>query len=308
MFINKHRPLILLILIALVFVPIVGLTFSFYIDKNTDEFESVAVNENAVTIIDGNSDTVSQWTGDSRLNLNSIATDESLTHIEKSLWSNVFSADTAPADSKSLVYTSFSAMFGGDLIYNIPSINLNTPDANKVNTEIYNNLTKQIIDAVSGNRQLFYTIKYDYYINGNVLSLLITIMSTYGFTEYRGYNIDTQTGKVISNDELLRLHNIEKAIFIRNLSELYRRKFIELYGTKDTVFSILYASPSLLTDEERKNIEALYVERYNSTVHPDNISIQIPMFLNEQGQINVIAHIYSLAGADAYYHIINTAI
>ena len=51
-----------------------------------------------------------------------------------------------------------------------------------------------------------------------------------------------------------------------------------------------------------------YKEQYNKTVNTNNYNMQIPMFVDKNGDINIIAKIYAFAGADYYYYIINTNI
>ena len=47
-----------------------------------------------------------------------------------------------------------------------------------------------------------------------------------------------------------------------------------------------------------------YKEQYDNTVSKDNCNINSPMFLDENGGINLIAKIYSMVGASHYYHVI----
>lgn len=59
---------------------------------------------------------------------------------------------------------------------------------------------------------------------------------------------------------------------------------------------------------QKQNQKKFYEEQLNKTISKDNYSIKTPIFLAENGNINVIAEIYSLAGAESYYNIIDMGV
>ena len=105
--------------------------------------------------------------------------------------------------------------------------------------------------------------------------------------DYEIYNVNINTGKPVSNADILKSKNIEEQEFLNKLSKCYEDKFIELWG--------------YLKDDYEE-----YTRLYNKTVSTANYNMQVPMFMDSTGNINVVGRIYSAAGADYYDYIINT--
>ena len=192
-------------------------------------------------------------------------------------------------DNKDIVYTSFSK-HSNEGSYDIPFINIDSATVKDINTKIqqeYENMN---------NDPPYWNVRYDYYINNKILSLVIGNTAHTGGTSYSVYNIGINSGKTASNTDLLKSRNMDKTTFLNKLLELYKNKFIEVNGTK----------------ENRNMTEDLiefYEKQYNETISTDNYNMLIPMFLDANGRINVIAKIYNtMAGANSYYYIINADI
>ena len=94
------------------------------------------------------------------------------------------------------------------------------------------------------------------------------------------------TGKIITNENLLKSINVTEGEFVAKLKELAKEKYVAKYNK--------------LSDD------SAYTEQLNKTISDDNCSYTNSMFLNENGKISVIVNIYSLAGADKYEEIVET--
>lgn len=96
----------------------------------------------------------------------------------------------------------------------LPVINLDYDSVKKINKEIeekYNQLKDDIIiteDMININ-----SIKYRYYVNDDVLSLVVEYKN-YNYTagyvtyEYKTYNVNKSNGEVLSNDDLIKSKNL----------------------------------------------------------------------------------------------------
>ena len=51
-------------------------------------------------------------------------------------------------------------------------------------------------------------------------------------------------------------------------------------------------------------LRSQYETQYENTVSPDNYGLTMPMFVDEDGRLFVVAAIYSMAGAERYDHIL----
>lgn len=114
-----------------------------------------------------------------------------------------------------------------DIIYNFPDkscpiINLNSPDVNSINIDIEQNY-------IEPNEPYYFGSEYDYYLNNEILSLVISNHSDSAFDSYNVYNININTGKVVSNEDILKSKNISEKTFLSKLPEYYEKKFSEIW-------------------------------------------------------------------------------
>lgn len=214
-------------------------------------------------------------------------------------------------EDKEMVYSSYSK-FSSEYSYTLPYINIKSTDVANINKKIEDLYKPSIEEEISNEAQglsvVMSNIKYNSFLNDNVLSLVIITSLPNDCTEYKVYNIDIYTGKQISNTELLNMKNITEKAFLNKLETLYKEKFISLYGTEDSYINNLRIAPAGWTEEQLKEKSNEYKEQLNRTIAHSNYSIETPMFLGEDGKLNVVATIYSLAGAKSYDYIIDTGI
>lgn len=186
--------------------------------------------------------------------------------------------------------------------YKIPKINIESTDVSKINNEIDTEIilkAKELILGIDkGMSSGIYKIFYNYYINDNVLSVIIeSDYDTNGSKGYKVYNIDIKTGKSISNEELISKKSMTKKQFEEKLTNAVKNKFIEKYGVFDKWMST--------QDGSQNESRALYESQYNKTIGSSNCNSDTQMmYLDASGELNVVAIIYSLAGPDSYYHIV----
>ncbi|MCD7846114.1 MAG: hypothetical protein LUG57_09785 [Oscillospiraceae bacterium] len=204
-----------------------------------------------------------------------------------------------PEAVSNLVTTAYTASFDdldytreitGDYTYEyyIPQINLESEAIDDINDEIWNLLFKgfmqEVEDCVAGNTSIYITqIDYEWFVNGNILSLVICVMWDWGGNDYYVYNIDINSARVASDDE------------VYSYCELTQDQYREL------VYEALYNYYC----ERYKDASEIdgYDEKLLLTISDENIDLSVP-FLNEEGQLCIIGRIYALAGAEYYDHII----
>lgn len=214
-------------------------------------------------------------------------------------------------ESKDLLYSSYNK-YSSEYSYSIPYINIDSADARRINNEIesyYKKLVEQELKNESEGYAInMYTIKYTSYINDTILSLVISHSNPNDCIYYKVYNLDIYNGTMVSNADILNLKNITEAKLLDKLKELYKNKFVSLYGTRENYINNMKTAPVGWTETELQEQAKLYDEQFNYTISDNNCSISTPLFLNDDGNICVVATIYSLAGASSYQHIIDTNI
>ena len=207
-------------------------------------------------------------------------------------------------ESKDIVYTLYSK---NDNAINVPYINIDSPDVKRINDEI-EDYYKPRIDGDPMEFGYPHNVKYYSYINDNILSLVIEVITDNGINEYKVYNLDIYDGTVVTNTDILKLKKLTESEFLTKLKELYQNKFISLYGSKEE-----WAEKSMAPWQDKNNINysQIYEEyelQLKNTIDPRNYSIDTPIYLNENGKISIVANIFSMAGANTYRHIIDTDI
>lgn len=119
--------------------------------------------------------------------------------------------------TKGLVYTNYINQDKKENLYdvnvNIPKININNEEANRINTEINNLFYNKVNAVLTGtNAYTIYGVKYKAYVNDNILSLVISATLKEGDNAQREI-IKTYNYNLSSNEEL----GINKILEYRNL-------------------------------------------------------------------------------------------
>ena len=154
-----------------------------------------------------------------------------------------------------------------------------------------------------------YKVKYNSYVNDNILSLVVSYEYPSNCIGYEVYNLDIYKGTIITNEEILSMKNLNETKFLGLLKEFYEKEFVSSYGSKENFINNLKKSSSIeWTESGIQEQTNGYEKQLNKTISSDNYSIKTPIFLNENGKICIVGTIYSMAGADSYYHIIDTNI
>ena len=102
-----------------------------------------------------------------------------------------------------------------------PIINLSgSPEIDDINTKVKSEFAEEDDEYCRS--------EYNYYLNNEILSLVITQYTTSSYY-YEVYNINVNTGKVVSNGDLLKSKNIDEKNFLSKLKECYKSKFLEVH-------------------------------------------------------------------------------
>ena len=171
----------------------------------------------------------------------------------------------------------------GDII--IPKINIDSKDVDSINEEI-DTYCKSIIEKDYD----YYKVRYDAYLNDSLLSLnLITDYPDDSFF-YQTYNIDISTGKRVDNLDLIKSKNYTSESFLEDLKVAVENEVEERYGKMKDDFM----------GSENEPQSYLYILSHTL----NDCSIDLPMYVDKDGVINVIIGVYAPAGAEKYSRII----
>lgn len=192
-------------------------------------------------------------------------------------------------DTKDYVINQFSEKTD-DYSYDIPFVNLDSIDAQSINNDIeieyLNKALVELNEYAEGLSISMYKVEYEYYINGDILSLVVSKEFPNDCIYYKTYNLNLSTGKKVSNKELLELKKISEDDYLNKMKDTVT-KFVEehysdlkkeFYGSKDEVLSYVFVLEKTL----------------------ERCSTDLPMFLDKNGDVSFVIDVTSIAGAEAY--------
>lgn len=180
--------------------------------------------------------------------------------------------------------------------YKIPKINIDSADVQKINSDIYNKLYHDIVEKELSNMSygvsvINLEISYDWAINGDVLSLWTTCNDSWGGTHYIIYNVSISTGKVVNKNDLLSYVGFSEEQYITTAEQVLGSKFWSAWDRTNENF-------------QNNNFISLFNEALEKTISQENIDQSFP-YINDKGELCIIAKVYSLAGADYYWNNLN---
>lgn len=165
--------------------------------------------------------------------------------------------------TKDIVYSSLKDKIkvseDGYFYYNIPQVNINSSDAQVINDEINSKLKKEYDDVKKALEEskgeyiasMFEEIDYKYYINDNILSLFIYSKGEVeSDSDYYIYNIDIYTGKKVSNEDILKIKQLNEETFKSKMIDAF--KSLEKHMTDGS-----HGSDEFAKNQYNKNISNL---------------------------------------------------
>lgn len=185
-------------------------------------------------------------------------------------------------DDKELVYDAYTVEING-IESKIPMINLESDNVESINDELIK-LAKNDLEKAKDLTKNYGLISanYKWYKNSDVLSLVFLMKYGTGVNEYHIYNINIKDGKDVENSEILDMAKIDEEEFKTKAQEAVTEYFDRLFDKNDP--NIIGATG--------------YSSARSKTTNLSNFSVtRTPVYLNERGELVIIADITTLAGA-----------
>ncbi len=173
--------------------------------------------------------------------------------------------------------------------YQIPQFNADSESAKALNKRIEDDLS-EIIDQegtniLGGYSLVTNSVTYDVFGNGNITAIVVTVPYPNDCMDYLAYTYDFKDNKELTNAELLAMSGLTEEGFVAEVCRLQKEDFIELAKNW----------PNPMTDPEMINEYIAIVNEY--------ASVDLPIYINETGKLQVYIPFASLAGADWYYQL-----
>lgn len=178
----------------------------------------------------------------------------------------------------------------------VPKIILDGPEIDDLNDEIWDTLfqngIQDALDAAAEGYSMGYGMSYQWAVNGDILSVWIeSHPAPFAWTDYYVYNVLIRAG------ERLRDRDVYSAVGFS--SSKYRERVREAAGSRCW---------GMFTSPEAQDFIYQWADMFNeqlqNTISEENVKLAKP-FLNEKGHLCVAIPIYSMAGADCYWEILD---
>lgn len=195
--------------------------------------------------------------------------------------------------------------------YKIPEIKDDSDAAKAINKEIDDVFrdTLDYVEAVkNGETSEIYeadivNIKYDKYLNDNILSIVVTSYGAYSdWVDYYAYNYDVETKEKVENKDILEYVGMTEEDYLK-----YARYSIGKSASENVNAFVGSVSDEMLQTDEYSYIKRIMpslIGDYVNTVDVDNVTLNSPMYINENGKLVVIGLVYVPAGAGQYNHLV----
>lgn len=204
--------------------------------------------------------------------------------------------------------------------YHVPKICSDSTGSKEINEAIAQaceDVTSQKADEYVG----WIEVDYDSYLNGDTLSLILTKSSNLDdYTEYYAYNLNLTDGTRMSAKELAKLlvrgvpteaddddddeapptlevrgGETAEAALLRVIRRATAYEFDQ--SVRYMYDSDFYSSAS---EDERQSIYAEFMKYRMQTLADDNITAELPMYLDDDGELVVAVPIHGMAGGGLY--------
>lgn len=192
--------------------------------------------------------------------------------------------------------------------YVIPEIIDGSPDSKKINNDIYNeikNSLEYVKDVKDGKTTEIYEadlrkVEYNCNKNGDIISIIVTKHGSFSdWTDYSVFNYDVVNQKIVSNDELIKAGGYTEDEFIK-----YCRNTVSKAASENLAAFTGNATDENITSDEFNYFARIMPSLINDCINSicdDEINTGMQIYLDENGELNVVAAIYVPAGAGLYY-------
>ena len=176
--------------------------------------------------------------------------------------------------------------------YHIPVVELPGVDTTGINRQLYDTYYGVLEQNVFIDREpdiMLGQMTYSVGRRGDIVSVVVRLGWDYDMDEYVVHNYSISTGAEVSWKELIRSYNGMGETYFRGIAKLALEQYFDKLKAEREEY--------IFTEDD----EAFFQEVKERTLENSNIYRIVPM-VAENGELQFIGEIYSMAGADSYLH------
>ncbi len=173
----------------------------------------------------------------------------------------------------------------GTYHYQIPQFNATSASAKALNqrieADLYKIVENEVINMDGGFSLMCYSLTYEVFQYGDIVAIVAKAPYPNDCKYYYAYTYDFENDKEVTNAELLAMNNMTADGFVEEACKREEEHFMNM------------ASNMGMTESEE-------IEFYLEPAREDT-TVDLPMYLDENGVLNVYVPFPSVAGASYYY-------
>lgn len=173
----------------------------------------------------------------------------------------------------------------GTYHYQIPQFNATSNSAKTLNerieADLYRIIETEVINMDGGFSLICYSLTYEVFQYGDIVAIVATAPYPNDCKYYYAYTYDFENDKEVTNTELLAMNNMTADGFVEEACKMEEEHFMTM------------ANSVGITEPEE-------IEFYLEPAREDTTA-DLPMYLDENGVLNVYIPFPSIAGASYYY-------
>lgn len=175
--------------------------------------------------------------------------------------------------------------------YHIPKINLSGQEIKNINREICEQLYAILEDEVYSDYISLRDMTYSWGKKDDFISIIVeTNQNSWAWTEYYIYNVSKETGQKISDSELIESYGFTEDSFYAEVKETIKNNFDSREAELKPAIG-----------------ESLFESLKEKSIDMENVKDSMP-YISSDGDLCVAVKLYSPAGADYYWNLLNVTI
>ena len=219
---------------------------------------------------------------------------------------NVIEEDVVVPDIKEIDQELVDIDINENIVYDGYDVTIRIPKVVDPNGEEINNKIKSDIAKYYQDKNT--SIDYNYYINNDIVSIIINTIDQYEEENFLVYNFNKNDFNLLDNSQLLELKEIKEEDFhglLINIYESHLKDILKEDNSETNIEDNKEEEKKEEKKEETKDIDRT-TDYYKKTIDKENCGIDRPMFLNHENHLIVVFDEYNIDSQTKYYYNLNT--
>ena len=180
-----------------------------------------------------------------------------------------------------------------NIVYDGYDVSIRIPKVNNEQGNEINNKIKEDIEEYHKDKDT--SIDFDYYVNNDIVSLVIKTINQDNEENYLTYNFNKNDFQLLDNHDLLELKGIKEEDFhgiLVNIYEAYLKNGLEEKEEQEDKEEEEKKEETKKEEKKEEKKIDVTTDDYKKTTDKENCSTSLPMYLDQDNHLNVVFNEY----------------